>query len=187
MTDQTHLLIRLAQSHKPDCVLSFGGPLPKNVASPDELAVTLGSDGVARYAAACRPVSEALRRIIGQISGMIILAQLTAQHQVTDLPEYAACEARAKQAGDRLGALKTPGGTEPHKAQLEAALRFSHLALRTFSHARGGEAFAADLDQAGLLVKRAYAHLRAASAAKAGLEMVDLSQACCCCGHQPSR
>ena len=75
MTDQTHLFTRLAQSHKPDCVLSLGGPLPETVASPDELAVTLGSDAVARYAAACRPVYEDLRRIIGQISGLVILAQ----------------------------------------------------------------------------------------------------------------
>lgn len=187
MTDQIHLFTRLAQSHKPDCVLSLDGPPPESVASPDELAVTLRSDAVARYAAACRPVYEDLRRIIGQISGLVILAQLTAQRQVTDLPEYDACEARAAQAGDRLGALRVPTGIEPHKAQLDAALQFSRLAMGTFSQTRGGDALATDLDRAGLLIKRAYAHLRAASGAKAGLEMVDLSQACCCCGQQASR
>ena len=186
MTKQTQLFMRLAQSHKPECVLSFGGPRPETVALPDELAVTLGSDEVARYAAACRPVYEDLRRIIGQISGLVILAQLTEQRQITDLPEYTACEARATQAEDRLGMLKTPHGTEAHKVQLDAAMQFSRLALRTFSQARGGEAFASDLDRTGLLIKRAYIHLRAASAAKAGLEMIDLSQACCCCGQQPS-
>lgn len=187
MTNQTRLFTRLAQSHKPDCILSLGGPRPEAVASPDELAVTLGSDAVARYAAACRPVYEDLRRIIGQVSGLVILAQLTKQRQVTDLPEYVACETRAVKAGDRLGELKAPTGTEAHKAQLDAALHFSRLAMGTFSRSRGGEALVVDLDRAGLFVKRAYAHLRAASAAKAGLEMVDLSQACCCCGQQGGR
>jgi hypothetical protein len=60
------LFTRLAATHKPDCMLSLDGPLPEAVPDPDELARTLGSDAVARYATACRPIYEDLRRVIGQ-------------------------------------------------------------------------------------------------------------------------
>jgi hypothetical protein len=32
-------------------------------------------------------------------------------------------------------------------------------------------------------IKRAYAHLEAASAPRAGLQMVDFTHACCACAH----
>ena len=183
MTDHSHLFTKLAQTHKVDCAFSLDGPLPQAAPCPDELALTLGSDAVGRYAAACRPVYEDLRRIVGQISGLLILARLTTQRQVLDLPEFGACQSRMKQAQDRLNALPLTTGTNAHRKQLEAALAFSRLAVGTFPVARDTEAFEAALDLAGLQVKRAYAHLRAATAVKAGLEMVDLSHACCC-GHE---
>ncbi|MGD9919783.1 MAG: hypothetical protein AB7U46_17395 [Paenirhodobacter sp.] len=183
MTAQTDLFLRLVQGHKPDCALSFAGTAPAAVACPEVLAATLGSEALARYAEACRPVYEDLRRIIGQISGLLILAQLTAQREIRDLPEYGACTARMAQAQARLEALSAGSEAQAHKDQLLAALAFSRLAMGTFSGRAAGDAGDADLDRAGLQIKRAYAHLQAASAQRAGLEMVDLSLACCCGAH----
>ena len=185
MTDQPHLFTRLAQTHKPDCAMALEGPLPEIAPLPDELAVTLGSETVAHYAHACRPIYEDLRRIIGQVSGLLVLAQLTAQRQLLDLPEYKACEERATSARARLDVLRAVGGTARHRAQLESALVFATAALSTLSAVRP-ESTEKSYELAGQQVKRAYAHLRAAGATKAGLEMVDLSQACGCCGQRAS-
>lgn len=179
MTHQTRLFTRLAETHKAGCEFALDGPLPEAAPCPEALAATLGSQDMARYATDCRPVYEDLRRIIGQISGLLILARLTAQRQVADLPEHAACLARMAQAQTRFDAIAPVPGSTAHRDQLEAALGFSRLALRTLSQARE-PGFEAALDLAGQQVKRAYAHLRGATAPKAGLEMVDLSQACCC-------
>ena len=183
MSDQPRLFTRIAQTHKPDCAMALEGPLPEFAPSPDELAVTLGSDAVANYAAACRPIYEDLRRIIGQVSGLLILAQLTAQRQLLDLPEYKACEERAISARVRLDALVAVGGTAGHRTQLESALGFATDAISTLAATRPDTADQS-YELAGRQVKRAYAHLRATSAAKAGLEMVDLSHACGCCGQK---
>jgi hypothetical protein len=187
MAEQNHMFMRLAETHKPDCVLSLGGTAPENVACPDELAATLGSDAMAQYARACRPLYEDLRRIIGQISGLLILAQMTAHREIVDLPEYKACVERMAQAQERLDAICAPSDAKAHRDQLEAALTFSRLSMgtfsQTFSQKASGDLYTADLDRAGLQIKRAYTHLSAATAEKAGLEMVDLSQACCCCGY----
>ncbi|MCA9319018.1 hypothetical protein KDA06_05285 [Candidatus Saccharibacteria bacterium] len=180
MVDETRLFVRLAHTHKPDCVMSLDGTMPKAVPSPDELAVVFGSDEVARYAANCRPIYEDLRRIIGQMSGLAILARLTERREIRDLPELQNCESRWKQASERLSSLSAPAGTVEHKAQLEAALDFCRLAMGTFSEIRGQATLNEMLDLAGLQIKRAYTHLQAASSAKAKLEMVDFSHACCC-------
>lgn len=183
MTNQSHLFDRLAHTHKPDCVLSLEGPRPQAVPAPDELAATLGSDAIAKYAGACRPIYEDLRRVIGQVSGLLILAQLTAKRDILDLPELQNCEIRLKQAKDRLSLLSTPRGTLEHRAQLEAALSFCLAAMKTFTDIRGREALDPAIDLTGKQIERAYVHLQAASSEKAGLAMVDFSQACCC-GHR---
>ncbi len=70
----TDLFWRLSESHKPDCPMSLEGLEPEAVPEPEELALVLGSDAVAHYAKACRPIYEDLRRIIGQLAGLLILA-----------------------------------------------------------------------------------------------------------------
>ena len=103
MTNESALFTRLAQTHRPDCLLSLDGPPPQPAPDPGELARTLGSDAVAAYASACRPIYEDLRRIIGQCAGLAILARLTSRNEIRDLPELAQCEARWKAAAERLG------------------------------------------------------------------------------------
>lgn len=183
MSDSIALFTRLGSTHKPECPMSLEGPLPGPVADPTVLADTLGSDGVAAYAAACHPIYEHLRRIIGQIAGLTILARLTARREINDLPELKQCETRWREAKDALGVLSAPNGVAPHKVQLESALVFCGRAMRAYSDIGGQTDMEAALDQAGLQIKRAYAHLEAASSQRAGLHMVDFTHSCCCSGH----
>lgn len=180
---ETDLFTRLAATHKPDCMLSLDGPPPQAVPSPDELSRTLGSDAVARYATDCRPVYEDLRRVIGQLSGLLILARLTGKTGISDLPESVQCRARWNEAGHRLGGLVPPAGLMAHKAQLDSAHGFCGRVIALISHVRGGPDAEAQYDLMTVQIKRAYAHLEAASAPKAGLQMVDFTHACCACTH----
>lgn len=181
------LFTRLAESHKPDCMLSLEGPAPEAVPDPEVMASVLGSDAAGLYAAACRPVYEDLRRIIGQLAGLLILARLTARPEVTGLAEMERCRARWSDAGHRLRALAAPAGLSRHKAQLESAHAFSGDVMRAFSDLRPAADPTARLDHMSLLIKRAYAHLDAASSQRARLQMVDFSHACCSCASQHSR
>ncbi len=183
MSKSLRLFTRLAQTHKPECIMALDGPLPEAVPAPEELARTLGSEALAKYAADCRPIYDDLRRIVGQLAGLTILARLTTRQEIRDLPELHKCETRWKEAFERLSTLEAPSGAGSHKSQLEAALSFCWAAMRTFSELHGQGALENALDQAGVQVKRAYAHLQAASSQKAGLDMVDFSHSCCCCSQ----
>lgn len=179
-----NLFNRLATVHRPDCALFEDGPLPRAAPDPDAVAHTLGSSEAAAYAQACRPVFEDLRRVIGQLAGLMILAQLTNSTDVADLPELPACRKRWQNCSEQLSALTAPSSLRPHLEQLSAAHFFSGQAMRTFSFIRPGQSGNEDLfDEIARLVKRAYAHLRAVTSEKAGLEMVDLTHACCSCGR----
>ncbi|WP_417721873.1 hypothetical protein [Salipiger sp.] len=177
------LFSRLATVHRPDCAIFADGPAPAPVPDPETMARDFGSDAAARYAAACRPLYEDLRRVVGQLAGLLILAQLTTRAEVADLDELSTCRARWQQATDRLVGLAVPAPLQPHLDQLRAALDFSGQAVRTFSDLRPHGDNTAAFDRIAASVQRAYAHLRAASSDRAGLEMVDLAHACCSCGR----
>jgi len=177
------LFTRLVATHKPTCSLALDGPLPEVVADPAELARTLGSDELGRYALDCKPIYEDCRRIIGQLAGLSILMRLTANRETRDLDELKSCRERLQQAGTRLEALQVPAGAAPHRRQLETCVHFCGLAMGTFSEAMRMAGDEHELDAADVLMKRAYAHLLAASAERAGLQMVDFANACCSCTH----
>lgn len=177
------LFLRLAATHKPDCHMSLDGPLPETVPDPEEMARTLGSDAVGKYAMACRPVYEDLRRVIGQLAGLLILAQLTSRTEMADLSEMNLCRARWRDAAERLAALSPPRGLNRHKVQLDSAHAFSGMVIGTFRMLRQGDDNIAQLEGMTIQIKRAYAHLEAASSNKAGLQMVDFTHACCSCAR----
>ncbi len=182
MTD-LDLFTRLAATHKPDCMLSLEGPLPEPVPDPESMARTLGSDAVALYAQACKPIYEDLRRVIGQLAGLLILARLTARTEMADLPELQQCRARWDDATQRLAALQAPTGLQAHKVQLGNAHSFSGLVLNGIGALRPSGDKVPQLDLMSVQIKRAYAHLDVASSTKAGLQMVDFTHACCACAQ----
>jgi len=177
------LFTRLSTVHRPDCALFAAGPLPRAAPDPDAMAGTLGSAGAAAYAGACRPVFEDLRRIVGQLAGLMILAQLTRSADVADLKELGACRERWNTCRDRLGALEAPAPLAAHLEQIAAAHGFSGRALGLFDRLSPAGDNEAVFDDIARHVHRAHAHLRAATSAKAGLEMTDLTHACCSCGR----
>ncbi|MGV0819424.1 hypothetical protein [Martelella sp. AMO21009] len=177
------LFTRLSTVHRPDCALFEDGPVPKPAPDPEEVARMLGSSEAAAYADACRPVFEDLRRVIGQLAGLMILAQLTRSTEVADLSELSSCRARWESSGERLAALSAPAALTAHLEQISAAHVFCGRALGTFSLIRPSRDNDDLFDDIARHVRRAYVHLRAVTSEKAGLEMVDLTHACCSCGR----
>jgi len=150
----TQLFERLVTLHQPDCDLLTTADQPDPVPTPDDLAMALKQDITVRYAVDCQPIYEDLRRVIGQLAGLLVLARLTKSGSLADLPERAKCEDRWAQATDRLAHLAAPGDLSRHKTQLEAAHRFSGQVLRKLSQLKT-KADTATLDAAGDLIQRA--------------------------------
>lgn len=176
------LFTRLSSVHRPNCALFEDGPLPAAVPSPEVMARNFGSEAAARYAESCQPIYEDLRRVVGQLAGLAILTQLTASAEVLDLGELDSCRSRWQHAADHLAELNVPANLQEHFRQLEAAHIFSGQTLRSFSTLRYRRENEDIFESIARQVQRAYAHLRAASSEKAGLEMVDFTHACCSCG-----
>ena len=178
------LFTRLAESHKPDCILSLEGPAPEAVPDPAKLASVLGPDAAGLYARACQPIYENLRRIIGQLSGLLILARLTGRSEMADLQEMERCRSRWSDTDERLRRLSAPVGLSRHKLQLESAHACSGDVMRALADLRTAVDNSERLDRMSLQIKRAYTHLDAASSEKAKLQMVDFSHACCACASK---
>lgn len=177
------LFTRLTSVHRPDCEIFAEGPLPQPAPDPDTMAQTLGSDEAARYAEDCRAPFEDLRRVIGQLAGLMILAQLSRKADIADLTELTACRDRWQGCAAHLDALRPPAPLAPHRDQLAAAHAFCGKALHSFDALRPQADNTPVFDDIARLVRRAYAHLSAATSQKAGLEMADLTHACCSCGR----
>lgn len=144
------------------------------------------SDRVVAYRVGAGTTYEALRRLIGQLAGLLILVQASGRREVLDLPDLPIADERWQQAGVTLSALDAPGGLAAHRAKLEAS--WSHVGaglrhFRRFGEIGGGEAA---LAIASNEINAAYQALRSASDMEAGLSMVDFSQACCSCMAQPT-
>ncbi len=103
---------------------------------------------------------------------------------MADLGEMTRCQNRWDDANQRLQALAVAGGLSRHKAQLDSARSFAGDVMGTFLDLRPGADNTMLLDRMSIQIKRAYAHLDAASSPKAKLQMVDFSHACCSCGHE---
>ncbi len=178
------LFERLAVLHRPDCA-ALSQPAPAAAVLPDEgeVAHILASDAAGRYAIEARAVFEDLRRLVGQLAGLLILARLTSLRDHGDLPEVRACRERRTAVDARLAGLAAPGPLIAHRARLEesaglcAAILSGLLAWRP--DGPGADAGFAALNAK---IRHAYACLESCSSEKAGLQMIDFSHACCSCG-----
>lgn len=171
---------RLAVIHRPNC--DAADFTPSIVTREDGVAEQLQLEDTMKYAAEVRPVFEGLRRVVGQIAGLLILSQLTRRHEVLELPELAACEARCRETAERLRALSGKAGkASGHYRTLEMSHRLCRTILDAFPQWRRSS----DPDiEFGLMEERlraAYQYLTAGSWEKGGLSMVDFRNACCSC------
>lgn len=165
--------------HRADCTIWDTPP----DAGPEALiAVGVDDDEVIRYCGAVRPVYDAFKRVLGQLSGVLLLAQTGASD-----PEWRdgildTAGDQIATARDRLGTLRPAPSVERHYDALVAlAERVGRLhgdLLRKRLHVGN------DPDWEPLVRGLFHIHrqLLAASEPRAGMTPVDFTHACCSCG-----
>ncbi|WP_149342508.1 hypothetical protein [Neorhizobium sp. P12A] len=177
---------RLAMLHRPDCSLLQEGTEPP--ADPQAGLAGLISDHLVDYAVEVRPIYEALRRVVGQIAGLLILAQLTRRAEVLELPELLACQARCEEAEERLRALTEKRGVPAaHVRALDTCHRLCRAILDFFPQWRRSMDPDGEFALMEERLRAAYQHLSASSWDKGGLAMIDFRNACCSCETQISK
>lgn len=141
-------------------------------------------DSIVRYVVATRPVYDGLRRLIGQVAGLLVLAEAGGRRDVLDLPDIPAARERWDEVNERLGALQAPSGLESHLARLVTTHATIGEVLDDFALARLQRDWQQHLDRAGDRIKHAYVWLQAASEPRAGMTPVDFNHACCSCAQR---
>ncbi|TPJ72706.1 hypothetical protein [Mesorhizobium sp. B2-7-1] len=181
-----HFFERAVTIHRYDCELIAAAP---SDAEGGETKQAIENDpaaqeAVVRYVVAARPIYDGLRRLIGQVAGLLVLAEAGGRRDVLDLPDIPAARERWAEVEQRLGALQAPGGLEGHLARLETAHATLGEVLDDFGLARLQRDWQQHLDRAGDRIKHAYAWLQAASEPRAGMTPVDFNHACCSCAQR---
>jgi hypothetical protein len=147
----------------------------------DEPDLDQTSDQVIAYAIVARKIYDALKRVIGQSGGLLIIVQTTGKRETVDLPSLASAEDILEEAVGRLAALSAPPHLEPHRKRLEYAAHLvgiSLAALRAIEKNDGDVNIMPALDA----LSNAYKVLQKASESRIGMTMVDFRHACCTCG-----
>lgn len=177
---------RAVTIHRYDCELITA---PPSDAEGGETRQAIENDpaadeAVVRYVVAARPVYDGLRRLIGQVAGLLVLAEAGGRRDVLDLPDIPAARERWAEVEQRLGALQASSGLEGHLDRLATAHATLGEVLDDFGLARLQRDWRRHLDRAGDRIKHAYAWLQAASEPRAGMTPVDFNHACCSCAQR---
>lgn len=176
------VLDRAVTIHRWDCeALNADNGLPPD---PDEWnpETSPESEAAIAYGIAVRRAYDALRRAVGQVAGLLILAQASRQREIADLPALERAREQWAEASEELAALSAPSGLGRH---LEAMRRAAHLtgaALNALMALRTSED-GPDVTQALEHLCTAYQVLQSTSESRLGLAMVDFRQSCCNCGR----
>jgi hypothetical protein len=137
------------------------------------------SDAIVAYALAMRPLYDSLKRVIGQVGGLLILAETTGKAETIDLPSLAHAEDALRNVREQLATLPVPAGPAVHRERVEAACRLAAIAIDAL---RKSATRAMELAPALDALSRSYQLLQSASDSRFGLMMVDFRHACCTCG-----
>jgi hypothetical protein len=166
-----HMLDRMTTVHRWDCPAVAAEPaLPEpDVAEAD-----------AATAAVLRRPYDALRRLIGQAAGLLVLAQASQRREIVDLPAVAVAREQWREASAMLGDLNAPRSCE---RQLENLIRAAHV-VGACLDALEASATKEKIDVSLALerVAAAYRLVQLCSIDKLGMTMVDFRQSCCNCG-----
>lgn len=122
-----------------------------------------------------------LRALIGQLSGLLILAQAKLGRDVADLPDVAIARERWHEAMEALAALVPPAERENDRAGLTRAASHIESALSAIAQIRRGQE-GATIDAASAHLRAAYTQMQDLCDHRIGLGMVDMSDACAACG-----
>ncbi len=164
------MLDRAAAVHRWDCPA---------VAAKPALAETDVAEVDAAAAAALRRPYDALRRLIGQAAGLLVLAQASQRREIVDLPAVAVARDQWREVTSTLADLK-------RAARLRAPERKPHLRRSPCRRLprRAGSLGGPKRRRRSLALERiaaAYRLVQNASSHKLGMTMVDFRQSCCNC------
>ncbi|MDF3838251.1 hypothetical protein P3W85_35765 [Cupriavidus basilensis] len=152
---------------------------PEDIDPLADIAVT--QDELIAYALAVRPLYDNLGRLIGQLAGLFLLAQVSGRFD-RDFEAVTTPIERARECSDAIRSIAAPKGASRRHWALCRAMSLvgevtDQFASTTYGQEHVREQVSAWTDQ----LKRANALVRLASDASLGLNPVDFSQACCCC------
>ncbi len=171
--------------HSADC---DGRKTDPNTASAGVVIDPGLPDEIASYVIGARRVYSDLRRLLGQIAGLLILAQASNRKEALDLPMLAAAKELWLSVPERMECLRAPSRLDAHLSHLKSAHRLLGSCFDSLRAFRCKDE-KLNLKDALADITRAYAHLQSASEPRVGMTMVDFSQACCHSGqaqeHKP--
>ena len=170
------MLDRTTLVHRWDCPAVATEPaLPE----PD----VAGADAAA--AAALRRPYDALRRLIGQAAGLLVLAQASRRPEIIDLPAVAVAREQWREVTATLGDLSAPRGCERQVENLIRAARLVGACLDALEASANHQTV--DISLALEHITAAYRLVQRSSSDKLGMTMVDFRQSCCNCAPLMAR
>jgi hypothetical protein len=170
------MLDRMAIVHRWDCPA---------VAAEPALPEPAVADIDAAAAAALRRPYDALRRLIGQAAGLLVLAQASSRREIIDLPAVAVAREQWREVTATLADLNAPRGCERQVEHLIRAARLIGACLDALEASANQQTV--DVSVALDRVAAAYQVLQLCSLDKLGLTMVDFRQSCCNCAAMTAR
>jgi hypothetical protein len=178
------LLDMVPTLHTADCANQKTDP---NTASTGVAIDRALPDEIAGYLIGARPVYSDLRRLLGQIAGLLILAQASNRKEALDLPMLAAAKELWLSVPERMERLRAPR-LDANLDHLKSAHRLLGSCFDSLAAFRCKDE-KLNLNDPLADITRAYAHLQSASEPRVGMTMVDFRQACCHSGqaqeHKP--
>lgn len=139
-------------------------------------------DYTVAYRVAVRPVFDGLRDLIGQLAGLLILAQARPRCDLADLPELVIAREQWRLAVDHFDKLRPPEGRAVDRERLRQAAAHIDAALAVIGRLQrvtsGG-----GIGDAAVRLAAAYRVLQSVCDHDLDLTMVDMSGACCTCGR----
>jgi hypothetical protein len=170
------MLGRAALVHRWDCPAVASEPAPPE---PDVVEVD------AAAAATLRRPYDALRRLIGQAAGLLVLAQASQRREIVDLPAVAVAREQWREVTATLADLSAPRGCERRVENLIRAARLVGACLDALEASATKEKVDASL--ALERIAAAYRLVQNSSSDRLGMTMVDFRQSCCNCAPLTAR
>ena len=170
------MLDRAALVHRWDCPAVAEPALPE----PDVAEVD------AAAAAALRRPYDALRRLIGQAAGLLVLAQTSQRREIVDLPAVAVAREQWREVTATLADLSAPRGCERQVENLIRAARLVGACLDALE-ASATNMRTSTYRSLSSVSRRPIGLFSTASSDKLGMTMVDFRQSCCNCAPMTAR
>jgi hypothetical protein len=137
------------------------------------------SAGSLRYVVECQPVHERLRDLLTQLGGLALMTMLRREGRFDCTTPLRRAREALSETSETLRRLPVPPGAAHHHHHMsEAYCAIERVCGLLSAGSRLGGAEAAKLELSREL-RSAADHLRFASRAMPGFEMVDLAQSCC--------